>query len=64
MGKKINAWCLLPHAYGYRSGTRNKFAKAFRKHGAVHISKTLQAFHIGDLVDIVVDGAIHKGMPH
>jgi len=54
----------MPHAYGYRSGTRNKFSKPFRTNGAIHISKTLQAYRKGDLVDIIVDGAIHKGMPH
>jgi len=54
----------MPHCYGYRSGTRHKFAKPFRKHGAIHISKTLTAYRVGDLIDIIVDGAIHKGMPH
>jgi len=54
----------MPHCYGYRSGTRNKFSKAFRHRGAIHIAKTLTAYKVGDLVDIIVDGAIHKGMPH
>jgi len=54
----------MPHCFGYRAGTRSKFSKAFRRHGAIHIGKTLTAYRIGDLVDIVVDGAIHKGMPH
>jgi Ribosomal protein L21E len=54
----------MPHAYGYRSGTRHKFAKAFRRRGAIRISKILTTYRIGDYVDILVDGAIHKGMPH
>jgi len=54
----------MPHAYGYRAGTRKKFAKGHRQHGAIKISKILTNYHIGDYVDILVDGAIHKGMPH
>ena len=54
----------MPHCFGYRSGTRKKFAKPFRKHGSIHIAKTLTEYKAGDLVDIIVDGAIHKGMPH
>ena len=54
----------MTHSQGYRSGTRKKFSKGFRKHGAVHIKNYLTTFHNGDYVDIVVDSAIHKGMPH
>mmetsp|Transcript_15141 Transcript_15141/g.12877 ORF Transcript_15141/g.12877 Transcript_15141/m.12877 type:complete len:159 (-) Transcript_15141:277-753(-) len=54
----------MPHAYGYRAGTRHKFSKPFKQHGAIHIARQLTNFHIGDYVDIIVDGAIHKGMPH
>ena len=54
----------MPHSYGFRARTRSKFSKAFRKHGSVRISKVLTSYRIGDYVDIVVDGAIHKGMPH
>src|SRR5689334_14102381 len=54
----------MPHAYGYRSGTRSKFTKGFRQHGAIRISKVLTSYRIGDYVDILVDGAIHKGMPY
>jgi len=54
----------MPHAYGYRSGTRSKFSKAFRKAGAIRISKVLTSYKIGDYVDVIVDGAIHKGMPY
>ena len=54
----------MPHAWGYRSRCRYKFSKPFGKAGAINISKTLTSFRIGDYVDIVVDAAIHKGMPH
>ena len=49
---------------GYRAGTRYKFSKAFRRHGSTKMSNYLSTFHIGDYADIIVDGAIHKGMPH
>ena len=54
----------MTHSKGYRAGTRKKFAKAFRKHGAIKMSNYLSTFKKGDIVDIKVDGAIHKGMPH
>jgi large subunit ribosomal protein L21e len=54
----------MPHAFGYRSGTRHKFKKPFGRRGAIRISKILTAYRIGDYVDIIVDGAIHKGMPY
>lgn len=54
----------MPHAWGYRARTRSKFSKPFRQHRAINISKQLTSFRLGDYVDIVVDAAIHKGMPH
>ena len=54
----------MTHSYGYKRKTRHKFRKGFKQHGAIHISKSLTSYKIGDIVDIVVDGAIHKGMPY
>ena len=54
----------MTHCYGVRRRTRHKFRKGFKQHGAIHIAKTLTSFKVGDNVDIVVDGAIHKGMPY
>ncbi len=54
----------MTHSYGYKRKTRNKFRKGFKQHGSIHISKTLTVYKIGDIVDIVVDGSIHKGMPY
>jgi len=54
----------MTHSYGYKRRTRHKFKKGFKQHGAIHISKTLTTYKIGDIVDVVVDGAIHKGMPY
>ena len=54
----------MTHSHGYRSGTRMKFKKGFRQHGSIRIKNYLRTFKKGDYVDIVVDGAAHKGMPH
>jgi large subunit ribosomal protein L21e len=54
----------MTHSYGLNRRTRHKFRKGFKQHGAIHISKTLTAYRIGDIVDVVIDGAIHKGMPY
>ena len=54
----------MTNSKGYRAGTRSKFAKPFRKHGSIQMSNYLTKFKRGEFVDIKVDGAIHKGMPH
>jgi len=40
------------------------FAKKFRQHGPIHLSKYLMNVKVGDYVDIFADPSIHKGMPH
>lgn len=54
----------MPHCHGYRARTRHLFSKGFRLHGPVHTSKILQTYRKKDIVDIIADGSIHKGMPH
>jgi large subunit ribosomal protein L21e len=54
----------MTHSYGYRRKTRHLFKKGFRQVGAIHIAKTLTTYRRGDIVDIAVDGSIHKGMPY
>ncbi|KAF7679688.1 60S ribosomal protein L21 [Astathelohania contejeani] len=51
-------------SHGLRSGTRKLFSQPFRKHGPVKTSKYLQVYKVGDMVDIKVNPAVHKGMPH
>lgn len=53
----------MPHSFGKRARTRQKFSKGFRQHGMPSVSRYLQTFKKGDYVDIVVDGAVQKGMP-
>ncbi|CAH9100696.1 unnamed protein product [Cuscuta europaea] len=54
----------MPAGHGIRARTRDLFARGFRKRGAIPLSTHLRVFHIGEYVDVKVNGAIHKGMPH
>lgn len=54
----------MPAGHGLRSRTRDSFSRAFRKKGTIPLSTYLRIFKIGDYVDVKVNGAIHKGMPH
>lgn len=49
---------------GKRANTRDLFKKAFRKKGPEHLSTYLQVYKIGDFVDIHINPAVMKGMPH
>lgn len=40
------------------------FARPFRKKGYIALTTYLRTYKIGDYVDIKVNGAVHKGMPH
>jgi large subunit ribosomal protein L21e len=54
----------MTHCYGLKRSTRYKFQKGFRNAGSIHMHKHLTTYKVGDIVDVVVDGAIHKGMPY
>lgn len=54
----------MPHSFGFRARTRDKFAKAFRTRGVAGLSRYLTPLKRGDYVDIKVDSSQHKGMPH
>ena len=54
----------MPAGHGLRSRTRDLFARPFRKKGYIPLTTYLRTFRIGDYVDIKVNGAVHKGMPH
>jgi large subunit ribosomal protein L21e len=51
-------------SHGFRRKTRQILRKDHRKHGMPGASKYLQTFKMGDYVTIMIDSAIHKGMPH
>lgn len=50
-------------SHGLRSRTRSKFSRPFRKNGAINMKNYLETIKVGDYVDIIVNGAIHRGMP-
>ena len=54
----------MPHSYGYRARTRKLFARGFRKHGRAALNNILTTYKLGDYVDIVTNGSVHKGMPY
>jgi len=54
----------MPAGHGLRSRTRDSFSRPFRKKGTIALTTYLRTYHIGDYVDIKVNGAVHKGMPH
>ncbi|CAI9113332.1 OLC1v1013913C1 [Oldenlandia corymbosa var. corymbosa] len=54
----------MPAGHGVRARTRDSFSRGFRKRGTINLSTYLRTFKTGDYVDIKVNGAIHKGMPH
>jgi large subunit ribosomal protein L21e len=54
----------MTHSYGFRRHTRSKYSKGFRAHGMPNTSTYLTTYKRGDFVTIMVDPAIHKGMPY
>ena len=54
----------MVHSFGVRARTRDLFSKPFKKHGATPFSRYFVNYKVGDYVDVIADGSIHKGMPH
>lgn len=52
----------MVNSKGYRRGTRDLFARDFRKHGTIPLSKYLEVYKIGDFVDIKVCIHIYSNM--
>jgi large subunit ribosomal protein L21e len=53
----------MPHHAGQRACTRHLFSVAFRKHGQSPLSKVLANFKKNDIVDIIADGSVQRGLP-
>ncbi|MCE2196874.1 hypothetical protein GQ599_10100, partial [Streptococcus thermophilus] len=49
---------------GLRRGTRNMFARPFKKNGVEHLSTFLKVYRVGDIVDLKGNGAFQKGLIH
>ncbi|BEJ17026.1 hypothetical protein CspHIS471_0604270 [Cutaneotrichosporon sp. HIS471] len=54
----------MPHSFGSRARTRHLFSQKHRQHGAPNVSTYLKIFKVGDIVDMVGNASVHKGMPH
>ncbi|KAJ5885042.1 60S ribosomal protein L21-A [Penicillium taxi] len=54
----------MPHSYGLRAGTRYAFSRSFKEHGMIRLSTYMKTYRVGDIVDVKVNGAVQKGMPH
>ncbi|KAK5712535.1 60S ribosomal protein L21A [Elasticomyces elasticus] len=54
----------MGHAAGLRAGTRYAFSRDFKKKGMIPLSTYLRQYKVGDVVDVVANGAVQKGMPY
>ncbi|KAK5117445.1 60S ribosomal protein L21A [Meristemomyces frigidus] len=54
----------MGHAAGLRAGTRYAFSRDFKKKGMIPLSTYLKQYRVGDIVDVVANGAVQKGMPY
>ncbi|EOD44668.1 putative 60s ribosomal protein l21 protein [Neofusicoccum parvum] len=54
----------MGHSAGLRAGTRYAFSRGFKQRGAIPLSTYLKTYKVGDIVDVVANGAIQKGMPY
>ncbi|KAF2202224.1 ribosomal protein Srp1 [Delitschia confertaspora ATCC 74209] len=54
----------MGHAAGLRAGTRYAFSRGFKNKGYIALSTYLRQYKVGDIVDVVANGAVQKGMPY
>ena len=47
-----------------RARTRDLFSRGFRARGTIPLTTYLEIYKRGDLVDVVCNGSVQKGMPH
>lgn len=55
---------MVKRSKGIRSKSRQILKKKPRNRGLKSITRALQEFVEGESVNIVIDPAVHKGMPH
>ena len=55
---------MVKRSKGIRSKSRKILRKKPRDRGIKSITRALQQFEEGESVNIVIDSAVHKGMPH
>lgn len=54
----------MKRSRGFRSKSRKKLTKKYRKGRTNLITKAMQEFENGEKVAIVIDPSYHSGMPH
>ncbi|KAF2105070.1 hypothetical protein NA57DRAFT_30802 [Rhizodiscina lignyota] len=54
----------MGHSAGLRAGTRYAFSRGFKQRGNIPLSVYLRQYKVGDIVDVVANGAVQKGMPY
>ena len=54
----------MKRSRGFRSKSRNKLSKRYRKGRTNLITRAMQEFKEGERVTIVIDPSFHDGMPH
>ena len=55
---------MVKKSHGYRARTRGLMSKRVRQRGLTSVNKVLESYEEGQRVDVVIDSAFHKGMPH
>ncbi len=55
---------MVKRSHGYRVGSRKLMTKKVRQRGMPSLGRLLRPYNEGDLVDIIIDPAIHAGQPH
>ena len=55
---------MVKRSKGIRSKSRQILRKRPRDKGISSITRALQQFEVGASVSVVIDSAVHKGMPH
>ncbi len=55
---------MVKKSHGFRARSRSLMSKRVRSRGLGPVSTVLIDYEVGDRVNIVIDPAIHKGMPH
>jgi large subunit ribosomal protein L21e len=55
---------MVKKSHGFRRRTRKLMTKKVREKGQQPVSQVLIDYEVGQRVDIIIDPAVHKGMPH
>lgn len=55
---------MVKKSHGFRARTRSLMSKRVRTRGLSPVTNVLQDYEVGQRVDVVIDPAFHKGMPH